>query len=364
MLAGLLGLVNACASGRRDGPALQERAWPAYLGSSARAGGAETLATDPQPIWRATLARGIVGAPALTEDVVAIGLADHRVALLERATGAVLWTRRLQLALGAGPLISDDRIFIAEQTPGGRVYALRLTDGATIWSARGGDNAAPLALTDSALYVGTIEGGVARLDPKTGAPAWRIRLPGAVRAAITPVLGGVLVATATDSLFLLDAATGAVKVRRAVRGAVLAAPAVVDSVVVIGTSAGRLEAIDAATLRTRWSLELGEPIVGSVAAFGGTIYALTGRGTLSMVPLAAAPSNARRVSTGIVARGGPTPTSQGVYVSAVNGEIVLVDSTGARKWSARLEAPVVEPVLADARTLIAVSLRGDVVAFR
>jgi outer membrane protein assembly factor BamB len=363
MLAGLLGLVNACASSRRDGPLNQERAWPVYLGSSARAGDGETLATDPQPVWRASLARGINGAPAITEDVVALTLADHRVALLERPTGVVLWTRRLGQAIGAGPLVSDDRVFVAEQTPGGRVYALRLTNGTTIWSARGGDVAAPLALADSSLYVGTVEGGVGRINPNTGVYAWRIRLPGAVRAALTPVRGGVIVATTTDSLFLLDEANGAVKIRRSVRGSVLAAPAIADTLLILGTSEGRLEAVSTTTLRTAWSAVLGVVIVGSVAVMAGRAYALTGRGTLVIVTLSA-PGSARRVSTGIVTRGGPSPTSQGIYVSAVNGEIARVDTMGTIRWSARVEAPMVEPVLADGRTLIAVSARGDVVVFR
>lgn len=363
MLVGLLGLVNACASGGREGPAIQERVWPAYLGGSARGGSSETLAADPQPVWRVSLARGITGAPALSEDVVVVGLADHRVALLERATGALIWARRLSLALGGGPLVSDDRIFIAEQALGGRIYALRLGNGSTIWSAKAGDVAAPLALQDSALYAGMMNGTVGRLDPASGAWVWRTRLPGAVRAALTPVPGGVIVATTTDSLYLIDGETGGVRVRRASRGTVLAAPGLVDSFLVVGTTAGRLEAMHAGTLRTIWSLELDEPVVGSIATLDGRAYAMTGRGTLVIVPIGE-PTAVRRTRLDIVSRAGPVPTAQGVYVSAVNGEIALVDSMGIRKWTARMEPPLSEPVMADARMLFAVSMRGDVVAFR
>src|SRR5262249_17968155 len=81
IVAGLVGLVNACARAGRDGPALQEKVWPVYLGSAARVGVPETLATDPQPVWRTSVARGVTGAPAVTEDLVAISSADHRVAL-------------------------------------------------------------------------------------------------------------------------------------------------------------------------------------------------------------------------------------------------------------------------------------------
>lgn len=362
IVVGLLGISNACASAGREGPALQERVWPAYLGASSRAGRPETLSIDPQPVWRAAVARGISGAPALAEDVLALSLADNRVALLERATGAVIWMRRLGLPLGGGPLLNDDRLFVAEQNFGGKVYALRLNTGTTIWSTRAGDVTAPLALGDNALYAGTIEGAVLRLDPRSGTVAWRTRLAGAVRTAPIPSSAGIIVTTASDSVFLLDPAHGTIRARRATAGAVLAAPALADSVLVIGTSRGRLEALDASTLRSRWSHELGEPIVGSVAVQGNVAYAVTGRGTVAMAPLFG--GAVRRLPLGLAVRAGPTPTAQGVYVSAVNGEIVLVDSAGTRRWTGRVEAPVWEPVVADARTLIAVSLRGDVVAFR
>src|SRR5437773_3345535 len=125
---------------------------------------------------------------------------------------------------------------------------------------------------------------------------------------------------------------------------------------------GRLEAIDARTLRARWSPELGEPIVGSVAVQGGRVYAVTGRGTLAILPLTGEPG--RRFPLGLAVQAGPTPTAQGVIVGAVNGELVMVDSTGRRTWTGRIEQPLVEPVVAAGHTLIAVSLRGDVVTFR
>jgi outer membrane protein assembly factor BamB len=356
-------LVNACATTGRNGPALQERTWPVYLGRASRAGGDDTLTSNPQPVWRTAVARGISGAPALTEDVIALSLVDNRVALLDRPTGSVLWTRRLSAPLGAGPLIADDRLFVAEQQLGGRVYAIRLLNGGTIWAARAGDVAAPLVLADSALYVAGSDGRVGRLSASTGAWLWRSRVGGAVRATPVVVPAGLVVATQMDSLFLLDALSGAVRVRRGTRGAVLAAPAWTDSTIVIGTSAGRLEALNAATLQTRWSLDLGDVIVGNVALHDGRAYALTGRGTLVIVPLTR-PAEARRVPVGIIARAGPTPAAQGIYLSGVRGEIVLVDSLGVHQWNARILAPVAEAVLVDARTLIAVSVRGDVVMFR
>jgi serine/threonine-protein kinase len=164
-------------------------------------------------------------------------------------------------------------------------------------------------------------------------------------------------------VFLLDAASGAVRVRRGSRGTVLAAPALADSVLIVGTARGWLVALDAASLAERWSLDTRGPVVGAVAVRGDTAYAMTATGTLVVVP-PQGPSAARRIGVGLVARAGPAPASRGVYVCGVNGEIALVDSLGNRLWNARLDGPVGEPVLGEGSTLFAVSLRGQVVAFR
>lgn len=364
ILAGALLAVNACASAARIGPASQDRLWRAYLGSDQRATAvAESILGDPQPVWRTDVGRGVVGAPALTEDVVALSQVDRQAALLDRSTGEVIWRHRVAANLGAGPLVDYDRLYVASQTDEGKVLALSLRNGGQLWSAALGDVAAPLALRDSTLFAATVDGWVAAFSTSSGARAWRTRLSGAVRAAPVPVATGLVVATAADSLYLLDPATGAVRQRRGTRGAVLAAPALADSLLLIGTSEGQLEGCDTATLAARWRRDLGGPIVGSVAVQQGAAYALTARGDLWRIPLDA-PDRASSVALRIITRAGPTPVAGGVLVAAVNGELSLVDSLGTRRWTARLGPPVAEPVLADGRMLLAVSERGEVVAFR
>ncbi len=364
IVAGALCLVNACASAPRAGPALQERGWPAYLGSARRAADpADAPGRDPQAVWRVRVSRGISGAPALGETVLAVAQTDKQVALLDRATGTVLWRRRTDQPLGAGPLIADDRLFVAEQTTGARIRALRLSDGGEIWARAAGDIEAPLALDGEALYAASTGGTVTRLRALDGERVWRVRLPGGVRTAPVPLGDALAVATAADSIFLLDAASGAVRARRGTRGTVLAAPAAAGDLLVVGTTAGRLEAFDAATFGSRWTVDLDGPIVGSVAASAGRFYALTARGTLAIVG-ADGPASVRRVATGIVARAGPAPALTGVYLAAATGELVLVDSTGTRLWTAQTGGPVSDAPQLDARTIIAVSRRGDVVMFR
>lgn len=364
ILAAAFLAVNACASSSRVGPASQDRTWRAYLGSSRRAtAAAESILGDPQPVWRTDVGRGVVGAPALTEDVVALSQVDRQVTLLDRATGEVLWRHRVGENIGAGPLVDYDRLYVGTQSEAGRVVALALATGKQAWSARLGDIAAPLVIRDSIVFAGTVEGWVAALSTTSGGRVWRARLAGGVRAAPVVTASGLVVATAADSLYLLDATTGAVRVRRATQGTVLAAPALGDSLLLVGTSQGRLEACDTASLAPRWHLDLGSGVVGAVAVQLDTAYVLTARGDLWRIRLDA-PGAARPVALGVVSRAGPTPVAGAVVVAGVNGEILLVDGQGARRWSARVGPPLVEPIVVDRRLLIAVSERGVVVAFR
>ena len=90
------------------GPARQDAGWVAYLGNARHdACSAESLVPDPRPLWRADVGRAVRGSPALGETVVAVGVAERVVALLDRATGQALWRTRLHVPIHAGPLLED-----------------------------------------------------------------------------------------------------------------------------------------------------------------------------------------------------------------------------------------------------------------
>ena len=64
-------------------------------------------------------------------------------------------------------------------------------------------------------------------------------------------------------------------------------------------------------------------------------------------------------------RAGPTPTASGILLASTNGELVLVNpATGTRHWSARVRGPLTQPAVVDGRFFVAVSTRGQVIAFR
>jgi len=356
----------ACVPVVKPGPARQELGWTAYLGSARHdAAAGETLNPDPRPLWRAAIGRAVRGSPALGETILAVGTVDRNVVLVDRTSGDVLWRQRVDGTIRAGPLLDEDRLYVAtEAQPEGRVYAIRLRDGKPIWRTRVGSVVAPLAYDGEALYAGTEGGAVVRVDPEAGGVTWRRVLSGAIRAAPVATPHGLAVVTTADTLYLLDRTTGQVRARVATPGAVIATPATDGRRVYFGTTNGRVLAVDLPELTVRWERAAGDAVYGAPALSRDTLYVLTRDGRLWLIPVDD-PGAAIAHTLGIVATAGPTPIVTGVLVGSVSGEILLVDrATGTILWRAQVAGPIEEPPLVQGRQLVVVAGRGDIHAYR
>ena len=370
-MAGLLSvnaILIACAPVVRSGPARQESGWLAYLGNPRHdAGAQETVNPDPRPLWRVGVGRGVRGSPALGESVVAVGTADRYVVLIDRTSGDVLWKSRLDGTARAGPLLDEDRLYIAtEAQPEGRVYAIRLRDGKSLWKTNVGSVVAPLAYDGDALYAGTESGIALRIEPEHGRVIWRRSLEGggAIRSGPVPTPYGLVVITTGDMLYLLDRESGAIRSRLPLPGAVLATPASDGRHVYLATANGHVVAVDLEPIGVRWERNAGEAIYGAPALVGDTLFTLTRDGRLFMIPTAT-PDGATNLALDIVAVAGPTPLVSGVLVGSVSGEVLLVDrATGAIKWRTQVAGPIEEPPLVRDRQVVVTAGHGNIHTYR
>jgi outer membrane protein assembly factor BamB len=352
----------ACVPTVRYGPDSDTPGWPVYLGAARHdASARESLPTEPQPLWRTGAGRSVRGAIAIGTTVVAVGTTDRAVVLLERATGKVLWRRRVSGTIAGGPLIAGTRVFAATQAvPDGRVLALELRTGKTLWSVKTAGVTAPLALADTLVIAATDAGDVLGLAAASGQQRWRRPLGRVARATPVPTADGVVVATLGDSLFLLDAATGTVHARLPTPGTVVGTPATDGRRLFFGTTAGHLVAVALPALTVLWDRSVDGAVYGAAALQGDTLLALTDDGTLWLVPVDS-PATARHVALGIPATAGPTPIAGGVLVAGVTGEVVLVDAASdSVRWRLQRRAPIEEPPLVRDQQLFLVSGGGSV----
>jgi len=359
-------IATACAPIMKTGPVRQESGWSAYLGNQRHdAGARETLNPDPRPLWHVTMGRGVRGSPALGETVIAVGTADRNLVLVDRSSGEVLWRSHLDGSVRAGPLLDEDRLYVAtESQPQGRVYAIRLRDGRQLWRAQAGSVTAPLAFDGEGLYAGTEDGMVLRLEPEHGTVQWRRPLSGAVRAGPLVTTTGLVVATTNDTLFSIDRATGSVRAQLSLPGAVLATPATDGRRIYLATMNGRIVAVDLASWSVTWDRPAGDAVYGAPALIADTLLVLARDGRLWMIPVDA-PDAATSHSLDIVATAGPTPLASGVLVGSVSGEVLLVDPrSGAIRWRAQVAGPIEEPPLVRDRQVVVVAGRGNIHTYR
>jgi len=358
----------ACAPAMKTGPppARQESGWPAYLGNQRHdAGARETLNPDPRPLWHLGMGRGVRGSPALGETVIAVGTADRNLVLVDRSSGEVLWRSHLDGSVRSGPLLDEDRLYVAtESQPRGRVYAVRLRDGRQLWRTPAGSVTAPLAFEGDAIYAATEAGLVLRLEPEHGKVQWRRPLSGAVRAGPLVTPNGLVVATTSDTLYLLDRLTGGVRSQLSLPGAVLATPATDGRRVYLATTNGRIVAVDLASWSVTWDRPAGDAVYGAPALSADTLFVLARDGRLWMIPVDA-PDAATSHTLDIVATAGPTPLASGVLVGSVSGEVLLVDPrSGAIRWRAQVAGPIEEPPLVRDRQVVVVAGRGNIHTYR
>jgi outer membrane protein assembly factor BamB len=212
-------------------------------------------------LWQTSLAGSdflatIYGAPVV--DTTHVAIATYAgLHVLDRATGAILWSR----AAGGrethrSPALVDGVLYAAGDSFGSqRLRALDVATGAELWSAPypvGNANSAP-AVGATRVVLGTSNGQLQAFDRTSGALVWSHQVG-------EPIASGVP--------YGRDAAS------------VTASPLITGDWLLAGGDDGRLLAIDVATGDVVWSGELGAPVRASAALTGNQVFVSTTDGLL------------------------------------------------------------------------------------
>jgi serine/threonine-protein kinase len=314
-------------------------------------------------VWSARAGRRYTGRVVVAGETIYAGSVDRKVYAVDLASGQPRWSSRLGGLIGGGVLVAGDTVYAATGRPDGKVYALDGQTGRRLWRTTTGTVSAPLALVHGVIVAETQRGDVFGLDPAAGTVRWR-RLVGFARIEAVAGDSSTLVVATIDSLFRLSSIDGKVVRRARTPGAIVSPWLAHRGLLVAGTTDSAVVAIDPTDLRPRWRTKLDAPVLGTPAAQGDTLYAVSRRGSLyriapDSVP-AAAPiaqldwpvTSSVRVLDGLVLLGG------------ADGVLRALRPDGTEVWRVQLRSPVELGPLPLDDGMLAIGGDGDLHRYR
>ncbi len=188
-------------------------------------------ALEGAPVWATPFQTGnsIWGAPHANGDLLYVSSLDHSLYALNRANGALVWSKDLGAAIGGAPTIADGRVFVG--TFGKELYALDAATGEKQWSIPTNnwiwDH---VVVEENTLYFTDLSGAVTALDAATGVTQWTVTPGGALRAAPALVGDKLYIGDRKGQLFALNRADGSTVWPAPIqlKGELLATPLVVN----------------------------------------------------------------------------------------------------------------------------------------
>lgn len=248
-------------------------------------------------LWRFRTGHMVVASPTVAGGVVYVGSRDGHLYALDAKTGAERWKFRADAGVTSSAAIANGLVFF--QSDDNTLYALGL-DGRPKWQASlgatiGFDSPYPHSgladywtssplIHDGRLYVGSGDGAVYALDPRSGRVLWRTATEGRVRAS--PSTDGKLIYAGSfdGRLYALDPVTGRERWRFQTSGNpffkvghIQGSAAVAEGLVLFGSRDYWIYALDAETGALAWKSEhpnswvIGTPaIVDGLACTGGS----------------------------------------------------------------------------------------------
>ncbi len=366
LFSALVGVNVACAGASREVPRDLPVEAREYLLTPTRAPSAgETIDGEPRLVWRATIGRGVASLPAVSSRVTLVASSDRWVYAIDTRSGATFWRRRGDGPFATAPVAAGGRVFVASEGTGGRVTALRLTDGGRIWQTTVGDVSAPLALRDSVLYGVNVDGDAFALNAARGTVSWR-RETGPSRGGPLVSATRIVVATLRDSLIILDRQSGTVVGAFRLQTPTAAPLALLDdSTVVVTSPEGSIAAIHVGTGGVRWSVRTEEPIPGAAVVHDDTVFALGGSCTLFRVPRHAPNVPRRDALPNCVTVTAPLLLRSGVLVATVSGDVTYISrATGRAVWTRQTGGTIRHPPVVLDRQIVVATLGGEIFGFR
>ncbi len=242
--------------------------------------------------WKTRIGRGSMTDVVRLDTRLYTVTLDSELVALDLADGRQVWSSRggppldnEVLNVVATPAIHSDRIFFAGAD--GVVYALSTTSGAPVWKSEiGSPVSTSLIVVSDALYFGTRDGRLLRVDPWTGKRLAELRLGKVPFGPLVAAGESLFTFAGEHDLLVLNAVHASLGSSRWTRGAERgwssSGPYLWKGAVLAGGEAGEIEALGPEDGAVVWTRHV-DGVVRGVGSDGDLLFIGTLKGTLFAV---------------------------------------------------------------------------------
>lgn len=230
---------------------------------------------DGTTFWSQRTPDFITATPALSGDLVLVGSGKSLLAYRIQPSGSSVsleWSFNTSARIDSSPTVQGGAVYFGSDDRS--VYKVDLATGALAWSFQTADvvKASP-SIHGGRVFVGSYDGKVYALGDNGSNVTldWSFDAASPVAASAAVDGGTVYVCTQGGHVFALDEASGDQRWESAPGGVIVSSPAVVDGLLVIGGDT--LAALDLQNGVVVWDRALGGYVRSSPAAADGVVYA-------------------------------------------------------------------------------------------
>jgi outer membrane protein assembly factor BamB len=261
---------------------------------------------------------------------------------------ALLWRHTTEPAVGstASPVTAGNIVYFAA---GAHVYAVRTTDGATVWQYPATSDATLVfngtpAVSDGAVFVGSTGGTLYKLDAKTGNLLASQDAGGAVRGAPTVENGVVYFGSSNSHCYAASADTLGILWDFTAEGAVPTSPCIAGDDVIFASADGSVTCLAKQSGRKQWALEFnGDPTSSPPVYADGTLYVAAAE-TLYAIDAHDGATQWKQTLSG-AATTTPTVWPSGIGIGTLDGTLSVYTRDGRLRWRDGLGTPPLAPAL-------------------
>ncbi|MBI3978245.1 MAG: PQQ-binding-like beta-propeller repeat protein [Chloroflexi bacterium] len=262
-------------------------------------------------------------------------------------------------AIYGRPAATADAVYAGSHN--GKVYRLDAATGAKTWEQSiGTPIVATPAVGATAVYVSGNDGKLRALAPADGRKLWELVTAGPIWATPTVTEGALYVASMDHHLYAVDPDTGREQWRFEAKAPLLTSPVLAGGLIYVGGVGQMLYRVDAATGRQVGSFTARNWFWAEPLIVGGTVYAASLDHQLYALDVRTfQPQRAPFLASGPIRSAPALLAPEGIIVVGSQagenaGKVYGLDAaSGEKRWEQNVDSPVLAPIaVADGKAYV------------